>query len=120
MTPATVDAYLGGLAVDRRERLAAVRAVILEASPEAEETIAYGIPTYRLQGRMLVSIAAFTRHDSLFPASREVREALGADVAPYVRGRGTFQFQLRDPLPMELIGRIVRARIAEVARPSRP
>lgn len=112
--PADVDAYLGALAPERRARLERMRALIRDEAPEADELIAYGIPTYRLGGRMLVSIASFARHDSLFPASLEVRDRLGADVAPFVRGRGTFRFPLRDPLPLDLIRRIVRARIEEV------
>ncbi len=119
MTPATVDAYLGGLAPERRARLDSLRSLIREEAPAAEEGISYGIPTYRLDGRMLVSIAAFARHDSLFPASQEVRDRIGADVAPYVRGRGTLQLQLRAPLPMELIRRVVRVRIEEIRSANR-
>jgi uncharacterized protein YdhG (YjbR/CyaY superfamily) len=115
VTPVDVDAYLAALAPERRRRLELLRSLILEEVPAADEGISYGIPTYRWNGRMLVSVAAFARHDSLFPASQQVRDRLGTEIAPYARGRGTFQFQVRDPLPLELIRRIVRARVEEAA-----
>jgi uncharacterized protein YdhG (YjbR/CyaY superfamily) len=108
-----VEAYLAALPPERRARLESMRAVVLAEAPTAEERIAYGIPTYRLDGRMLVSIASFAKHDSLFPASREVRDRLGPRIEPFVHGRGTFRFQVRHPLPLDLIRQIVHARVEE-------
>jgi len=115
MTPAPeVEAYLATLAPERRGRLEAIRAIVLDEASLVDEVISHRMPTYRLAGRMVVSIASFARHDSVFPASGEVRDRLGTEVEPFVRGRGTFQFQLRDPLPLGLIRRIIRTRIEEV------
>ncbi len=113
--PATVAAYLDALSADRRERFEPLRAAVRAAAPDADEVIAYDMPAYRVGGRFLCSIGAYARHDSLFPASQVVIDRLGDEVAPYVKGRGTLRFPLRRPLPLELVGRIVRIRLDEVA-----
>ena len=121
-TPPTVDAYLAGLAPDRRERIEAVRRTVAAAAPEAVEAIAYQMPAFRSHGgQFLVSFAAWKRHDSLFPASEGVVEALGGDVAPYLAGRGTIQVPLDQPVPLDLVRRIVEVRLAEnaAAEPAR-
>jgi uncharacterized protein YdhG (YjbR/CyaY superfamily) len=112
-TTATVDAYMAAQPDERRAALERFRAEIRAAAPDAVETIAYAMPAYRLGGRFLVSFAAFKRHNSLFPASDAVIEALGDRVRPYIAGRGTFRFPLDGPAA-GLVAEIVRARRAEV------
>lgn len=111
--PASVDEYLTSQPDERRAALERFRVEIREAAPDAVETIAYAMPAYRLDGRFLVSFAAFKRHNSLFPASDAVIEALGDRVRPYVAGRGTFRFPLDGPAA-GLVADIVRARRDEV------
>jgi uncharacterized protein YdhG (YjbR/CyaY superfamily) len=111
--PASVEAYLAAAPDDRRAGLEDLRRTVTAAASGAVECIAYDMPAYRLHGRLLVSFGAFKRHYSLFPASRVVIDALGEEVAPFVRGRGTFQFPADEPLPLDLISRIVRVRLAE-------
>jgi uncharacterized protein YdhG (YjbR/CyaY superfamily) len=111
--PATVEAYLATLAPDRRARLETLGRVAQDAAPGAVETIAYGMPCLHLDGRFLVSWSAFKAHDSLFPASERVVVELADAVAPHVTGKGTLRFPLAQPLPLDLIGRIVAIRVAE-------
>lgn len=111
--PATVEAYLAALSPDRRARLEELGRVAREAAPGAVETIAYGMPCLRLDGRFLVSWSAFKAHDSLFPASDRVIAELGDAVAPHVTGKGTLRFPVAQPLPLDLIARIVAIRVAE-------
>ena len=73
------------------------------------------MPAYKLGKRFVVSFAAFKHWDSLFPASDVVLEAI-EDARPYAHGRGTFQFPVKEPLPLDLISRIVEVRLDEVAR----
>jgi uncharacterized protein YdhG (YjbR/CyaY superfamily) len=113
--PATVDEYIAGFPEDRRVRLQQLRAVLRAGAPDAVEAIAYQMPALRLDGRFLVSYAAFRRHDSLFPASAGVVAELGADVAPYLAGKGTIRFPLTAPIPVDLVERIVRVRLVEHA-----
>ncbi len=110
-----VEAYMASLPDDRRAVLEALRATIRAAAPGAAETIAYGMPAFTVHGRFLVSYAAFKRHFSLFPASGAVMEALGEEVAPFFAGKGTLRFTAADPLPADLVTRIVAVRLAEVA-----
>jgi len=86
----------------------------MTTAPHAVELISYDMPAYKVDGRMLVSFAAFARHDSLFPASGVVLDTLGAEIAPYVHGRGTLRFRADAPLPVALIARVVKIRLAEV------
>jgi uncharacterized protein YdhG (YjbR/CyaY superfamily) len=111
-----VDAYIDALPEDRREPMRQMREAIRAAAPAADEVLTYRMPGFKLGGRFLVSYDAFAKHYSLFPASEAVVEALGADVAPHVKGRGTLRFNASEPLPLDLIRRIVEVRVREVAR----
>lgn len=111
--PASVEAYIAAAPEDRRAGLEDLRRTVKVVAPRAEECIAYGMPAYRLHGRFVVSFAAFKRHYSLFPASQVVIDALGSEVAPHVKGRGTLQFPAGEPLPLDLIARVVRVRLDE-------
>ncbi len=113
--PTTVDEYLAALPDDRRAGMEQLRATVRDAAPGAEEVITYTMPGLRLAGRFLVSYDAFARHFSLFPASDGVRAALGEELAPYLAGKGTIRFAADRPLPLDLVRRIVEARVAEVA-----
>lgn len=117
--PASVEAYLASVPEDRRTRLEELRRTISAAAPDAVEVIAYDMPAYRLDGRFMCSFGAFRRHDSLFPASQAVIDALGEEVAPYVKGKGTLQFPANRPLPLDLIARIVVIRREETAAAGR-
>jgi uncharacterized protein YdhG (YjbR/CyaY superfamily) len=118
-TPATVDEYLAAIPDGRRARFEELRATVHAAAPDAEEVITYAMPAYRLGGRFMCSIGCYARHDSLFPASQLVIDRLGGLVTPHVRGRGTLQFAASQPLPLELIGRIVRIRHEETVAAGR-
>jgi uncharacterized protein YdhG (YjbR/CyaY superfamily) len=111
--PKSVDVYLAGVPEPSRSALEKLRKQIKQAAPEATETIAYDMPTFRQDGRFLVSFAAYKRHCSLFPASAAVREALGEAIEPYVAGKGTIRFDPKEPLPAALVKRLVQARLEE-------
>ena len=115
VAPGTVDEYMAALPEDRRAVLEELRRTIRTAAPEATETIAYGMPAFTTQGRFLVSFAAYKLHYSLFPASGAVKEALGAELTPYLAGRGTVRFRADSPIPAELVTRIVAVRVGEIA-----
>ena len=113
--PATVDEYLAELPDDRRAVIEELRRTINAAAPEATETIAYQMPALRSHGgQFLVSYAAYKAHYSLFPASGEVVKALGAEIQPYLAGQGTIRFPASRPIPMELVTKVVKIRLAEV------
>ena len=116
MTAATIDEYLAALPEERRATMEGLRRTINAAAPGATETIAYDMPALRSpDGRFLVSYAAYKNHYSLFPASGSVVEALGAELAPYLAGKGTIRFAARDPIPTDLVTKVVNVRLEEVA-----
>ncbi len=108
----SVDAYIASFPQDLQGALMAVRQVIGSHAPEAEETIAYGMPAYRLNRRPLVYFAGYKKHIGFY-ATPTGHEAFAADLARYKQGKGSVQFPLTEPLPLDLIGRIVRWRVQE-------
>jgi uncharacterized protein YdhG (YjbR/CyaY superfamily) len=114
--PATVEEYLANLSPDRRAAVESLRRAARAGAPEAIESIAYGVPALRSHGRQfLVSYAAFKAHYSLFPASQAVIQACGAELTPYLSGKGTIRFPADRPIPDALVTKIVKVRFAENA-----
>ena len=115
MTAASVEDYLAGIPEVPRAVLEDVRAVLRETVPDGVESISYGMPTVKLGGRMLLSYAAFAKHCSLFPASGDVMAALGPELEPWFAEKATLRFAPTDPIPRDLLERIVAIRVAEVS-----
>jgi uncharacterized protein YdhG (YjbR/CyaY superfamily) len=90
-----------------------MRAAIRAAAPNADEVITYKMPGFKTHGRFLVSYDAFKRHYSLFPASDGVIRELGEEIRPYLAGSGTIRFPADQPVPVDLVTRIIRIRLRE-------
>ena len=114
--PESVDAYMAALPDDRRGPMEDLRRTIRSAAPDATEVIAYNMPAFRLNGRFFVSYQAFKRHYSLFPWSDALLEELGERLAPYAVGKGTIRFPADEPIPLDLVSRVVEIRHREVGR----
>jgi uncharacterized protein YdhG (YjbR/CyaY superfamily) len=110
----TVEQYIDGLAEEVRAIFENLRATIKQAAPNAKEAISYGIPTFDLNGRHLLFIAAWKRHISIYPLPGG-DEALQQDLSPYKREKGTIQFPLSKPIPYDLVRRIAAQLITERA-----
>ena len=113
--PASVEDYLAPLSEASRAAMERLRETIRAVAPGATETISYQMPAFRIHGRMLVYYAAFTDHYSFFPASMGVIEAYRDEAEPYYNGKGTLRFRWEEPLPSDLVTKIVRARVEENA-----
>jgi uncharacterized protein YdhG (YjbR/CyaY superfamily) len=111
-----VDEYMAQLPDDRRAVMEQLRSTIRSAAPDATEAISYNMPAFRLGGRFLVSYEAFKRHYSLFPWSDGMVEELGDEMKPYAVGKGTIRFPADQPIPLDLVARIVAIRNREVAQ----
>jgi uncharacterized protein YdhG (YjbR/CyaY superfamily) len=118
-TTTGVEDYLASVPSQARTALDRLRATIASALPGATETISYKILAYKLEGRMVVWCAGFKDHLSLYPASAGVREELGAQLEPYLSGKGTIRFDLDRKLPATLVKKIVKIRVRENAGSSR-
>jgi uncharacterized protein YdhG (YjbR/CyaY superfamily) len=101
----TIDEYIETFPEDVQSILQKVRKTIRKAAPDAEETISYQIPTFKLNGN-LVHFAAFSDHISFFPTSSP-REAFKKELSKYKGGKGTIQFPMDEPIPYDLVKRIV-------------
>ena len=108
-----VDDYIAAFPPDVRARLEAIRATIRRAAPDATERIAYGIPTFHLNGN-LVHFAGFARHIGFYPAPSGIT-AFRAALARYKSAKGSVQFPHDEPLPLDLVAEIVAFRVAENA-----
>ncbi len=111
ITFTTVDEYIEQFPTEIREKLQQIRAVIKEAAPEATEKIGYQMPAFYLNGS-LVYFAAFKHHIGFYPAPRGI-EVFKEELSQYKGAKGSVQFPLDKPLPLDLISRIVKFRVAE-------
>jgi uncharacterized protein YdhG (YjbR/CyaY superfamily) len=109
-----VRVYIAAQPPPQRHRLAEMRRVIRAAVPKAEEGFSYRMPCFRLDGRILVWYAGFKAHTSLFPIGRAIQKALKAPLTGYPTSKGTVRFPLDRPLPVSLLKRLVKARLAEL------
>jgi len=113
--PKSIDEYLASVPQPHRGMLEGLRRIIKEVVPEAEETISYQMPTFKLNGRMLVSFAAFKDHCSLFPAT-DIRAVAPDEMKGFKGGKGTLQFTADNPIPDALLEKIVGLRCDDVAK----
>jgi uncharacterized protein YdhG (YjbR/CyaY superfamily) len=104
--PGSIDEYIAGFPADVQDVLRQIRATIREVVPEATEKISYGVPTFALH-RNVVHFGGFAKHVSVYPAPRG-NERFREVLSRYRGGKGTVQFPLGEPLPLELIRDIVR------------
>ncbi len=115
---ANVDEYMAGLPDNRRAAMEQLRSTIRAAAPDATEAISYNMPSFRQDGRFLVSYEAFKAHYSLFPWNDEMVEELGEELKPYAVGKGTIRFPADQPIPIDLVTRIIEIRNRQHAQES--
>jgi uncharacterized protein YdhG (YjbR/CyaY superfamily) len=109
--PKNINEYIAGFPEDIRKKLEKIREAIKKAAPSAEEKISYGMPAFALNG-VLVYFAAFKNHIGFFPTAAGVA-AFRKDLAAYDGSKGTVRFPLDKPIPLSLIGKIVKYRVKE-------
>jgi uncharacterized protein YdhG (YjbR/CyaY superfamily) len=112
-TATTIDEYMAGFPPETQALLEEVRALCAEEAPGATETISYAIPTFDLNGRHVCHFAAFKSHLSFFPTG-EGAQAFAEELKAYKGGKGTVQFPFGQPLPTDLIRRMVRYRVERI------
>lgn len=110
-TYSSVDHYIASQPLELKEGLEKMRHTILKAAPGAEEVISYGMPAYKLNG-VLVYFAAFKDHYSFFPTGRGV-EKFRSKLKGYEISKGTIRLPFEEPLPLKLIGEIVKFRVKD-------
>ncbi len=111
--PKTIDEYLEGVSPEQRGALEQLRRTIHEAAPGAEEVFSYGLPAFKLNGKVVAGFGAQSSHCAYYPFSGTIVEALQADLRDYETSKGAIRFQPDHPLPPVLVKKLVRARIEE-------
>ena len=112
--PRTIDEYLAGVGGESRAALLKVRRAVRAAAPKAEECIAYGMPAFRLDGKLIAGFRAAAKHCSYHPMSGATVATLRADLTRYGTSPGTIRFSPRAGLPAALVRKLVKARIVEI------
>jgi uncharacterized protein YdhG (YjbR/CyaY superfamily) len=113
---ATVSDYIANTPPKARKALKQLRAAIRAAAPGLTERISYRIPTFELDGRYILYIAAFTTHVSVYPVTAGMVAAHGKAIAPYRAGKGTLRFPLDEPIPVALVAKLAKVRVQERRR----
>jgi uncharacterized protein YdhG (YjbR/CyaY superfamily) len=111
----SVDAAIAKISSPSREALQHVIDVARRLAPEAEEGMSYGMPALRVAGRPYVSVVAAAKHLSLFPFSPAAIDTVRDDLAGYSLSRGTVRFTAEQPIPDDVLERLLTARLAEIA-----
>jgi uncharacterized protein YdhG (YjbR/CyaY superfamily) len=106
-----VEEYLTGIDEPKQSTLRQLRSSILEVIPEADECISYGLPAFRVRGKVIAGFAAFKNHLSYLPHSGSVFPELGPKVAGYVTTTGSLHFPVDKPLPKALVRQLVTVRL---------
>lgn len=109
---ATVDDCIATYPPATQKLLKQVRATIKKAAPKAEETIGYGMPAYKLNGKPLVYFSGYKTHIGFYATPTGHRE-FKKELAKYKQGKGSVQFPIDEPMPLKLIEQIVKFRVAE-------
>ena len=114
---AEIDRYLSTLEGPKRATLTELRDTIVAIVPDAEQCISYGMPAFKLDGKTIAGFAAFKNHLSYLPHSGSVLPQLADETEGYVQTKGSLHFAVDEPLPKELVEKLLAARIAEAFAP---
>lgn len=113
MSTEEIDDYLASLQEPKRSSLSTLRQSILDIIPEAEQCISYGLPAFRVQGKVIAGFGAFKSHLSYLPHSGSVFPQLGDELAKYKTSSGALQFPVDAPLPKTLVKKLVTTRLRQ-------
>lgn len=113
-TAASVDEYIANFPEGTQAILQQIRTLVREAAPNAEESMSYAMPAYKLSGKPLVYFAGYKNHIGLY-ATPAGYGPFQEELSTYKQGKGSVQFPLAEPMPMDLIRRIIEFRVREVS-----
>jgi uncharacterized protein YdhG (YjbR/CyaY superfamily) len=111
-----VDAYLRGIEEPKRTTLEALRRTILEIVPDAQQVISYGLPAFRVEGKIVAGFGAFQRHLSYLPFSGAVLSSIARDLEGYTMTKSALHFAVDRPLPKNLVRKLIDERLAQSSR----
>jgi uncharacterized protein YdhG (YjbR/CyaY superfamily) len=113
--PANIDAYIAAFPDDVQKILEQVRITVIKSAPGAEETISYAMPAFRYKGRVIIYFAGHKNHIGIY-ATPSGYAAFTKELSKYKQGRGSVQFPLNEPMPVNLIARMVKFRVQQQSK----
>ena len=113
MAPRDIDEYLAGLDEQKQTTLRRLRQTIRDIVPDAEECISYGMPAFRLEGKVVAGFAAFKNHLSYLPHSGSVFPQLTKELTGYPTSSGALRFSIDEPLPVPLVEKLIAVRLQQ-------
>lgn len=116
MSSQEITEYLNSLDGQKRATLQELRETILQIIPDADEGLSYGLPAFRLQGKVVAGFAAFKNHLSYMPHSGSVFPELKDDVASYSASKGVLRFSIDECLPKQLVQKLIDVRMSQALR----
>src|SRR5690349_5993634 len=114
--PASVDEYIATFPESVQKNLERIRMTVIRAAPKAEETISYGTPAFRYKGKVIIYFAGYKNHIGVY-ATPLAHAAFQKELSGYKQARGSVQFPLDQPMPLDLIKRMVQFRIKQQDEP---
>ena len=109
----TIDEYIDTFPEDVQQILESIRHTVKEAAPESTEAISYQMPTFKWNGEPLIHFGAWKHHIGLYPIPAGTAE-FEKELAPYVKGKGTVRFPIREPIPHNLVRAMVTFRMKAI------
>ena len=113
MSKEEIDDYLRALEEPKRSTLTALRRSILDVIPDAEQCISYGLPAFRVQGKVVAGFGAFKGHLSYLPHSGSVFPEMRNELAQFKTSTGALQFPVDEPLSKTLVKRLISTRLRQ-------
>lgn len=113
MSAQEIDEYLDGLDEPKRTTLARLRQTIIDVLPEADQGISYGLPAFKVRGKVIAGFAAFKNHLSYLPHSGSVFPELGEELQGYTTSSGALRFSVDEPLPAPLVKKLISVRLRQ-------
>lgn len=115
MTKQEISSHLKKFDKPQRDALEAVRAIIAEALPEADQVIKYGIPTFAINGKGVIGFDGFKNHNSIFPYSSSINSRFKEELEKYSQTKGSIHFDKEKPFPKGLLKKIVKERLKQMS-----
>ena len=116
MTAQEVDDYLASAPEPQKTTLTSLRRTISALLPEAEESLSYGVPTFKVDGKGVAGFGYFRKHCAYFPMSGSVTTELADELIEYTTSKGSVHFAIDTPLPVSVVRRLIEARRSELGR----
>ena len=113
-TVGSIDEYIAGFPPETQQVLKELRALVRATARGVTERISYGIPTFDLNGQYVVYFAAWKKHIGLYPVTGVVAKAFKEEIKAYKSGKGSLKFPLDEPMPKDLIRKIIKIRVKEL------